>query len=469
MSAPCLRRSLVASLLGALCVLGGNAAPAAEPDGSVFRTGVAVRVITPAEPMWLAGYGNRDHPAEGKVHDLHVKALALEDAAGGKLVLLTSDLVGLPRALSEAVADEVTKRTGLPRERLMLTCSHTHCGPVLRNALADMYDMPPEEAKKIGPYTDQLQGWMVEAIVDALQDLKPARLAIGKGTARFAVNRREPTPKGIINGYNPSGPVDHDVPVLRVETPEGKLRAVVLGYACHNTTMQFYKWCGDYAGFAQIDLEEKHPGALALFWIGCGADANPLPRSKLELCEKYGRELADAVEGVLSGPMTPVHGPCAARYATISLPFDELPTKDKLAADLLSKQTSARKRAERLLKVLEASGKIDGEYPRYPVEVWRLGRELVWVALGGEAVVDYDLRLKKELGDKPALWVTAYANDVMAYIPSERVLKEGGYEGDTSQIPYGMPAKWAPGIEGKIVGKVHELVEEVKADGGKRP
>jgi hypothetical protein len=446
-----------------------NSAPAAEPDGSAFRAGVASRVITPAESMWLAGYGNRDHPSEGKVHDLHVKALALEDPAGGKLVLLTSDLVGLPRALSEAVAAEVEKRTGLPRERLLLTCSHTHCGPVLRNGLADMYDMPPEEEKKIGPYTDRVQGWMVEAIVEALQDLQPARLALGKGTARFAVNRREPTPKGIINGINPSGPVDHDVPVLRVETPEGKLRAVVFGYACHNTTMQFYKWCGDYAGFAQIDLEEKHPGALALFWIGCGADANPLPRSKLELCEKYGRELADAVEGVLSGTMTPVHGPCAARYATIALGFDELPTKDKLAADLLSKQTAARKRAERLLRVLEAGGKIDDEYRRYPVQAWRLGHEVLWVALGGEAVVDYDLRLKKELGDRPALWITAYANDVMAYIPSERVLKEGGYEGDTSQIPYGMPTKWAPGIEEKIVGKVHELVGEVKAAGGKRP
>src|SRR5262249_51714550 len=108
-------------------------------------------------------------------------------------------------------------------------------------------------------------------------------------------------------------------------------------------------------------------------------------------------------------------------------------------------------------------GKIDGEYRRYPVQAWRLGHELVWVALGGEAVVDYDLRLKKELGDKPALWGTAYAHDVMAYNPSGRGLKEGGYEGDTSQIPYGMPTKWAPGIEEKIVGKVHELVGEVKA------
>jgi hypothetical protein len=430
-----------------------------------FKAGVASQVITPTEPMWMAGYGSRDHPASEKVHDLHVKALALEDPAGGKLVLLTSDLVGIPRSLSDAVAEEVRKRTGLPRERLMLTASHTHCGPVLRDSLSDMYDMPPEEAKKIGPYTDRLRGWMVETIVKALDDLQPARLAAGTGTARFAVNRREPTPNGIINGTNPKGPVDHDVPVLRVTTLEAKLRAVVLGYACHNTTMQFYQWCGDYAGFAQVYLEEKHPGALALFWIGCGADANPLPRSKIELCEKYGHELADAVERVLSGDMTPVPSGFAARYATVALPLDELPTRDKLAADLLSKQFAVRKRAERLLKVLDERGKLDDQYPYYPVQVWRLGDGPLWVALGGEVVVDYGLRLKKELGGERPVWVTGYANDVMAYIPSLRVLKEGGYEADSSMIYYGLPAKWAPEVEDRIVDKVKELAKEAGEKG----
>jgi hypothetical protein len=449
-------------LRGFLCLLLLPAAVcAAEPDAA-FKAGVAVQVITPAEPMWMAGYASRNKPAEGKVHDLHVKALALEDSAGGKLVLLTSDLVGVPHSLTEEVAEAVHKRTGLPRERLMLTVSHTHCGPVLRDSLSDMYDMPEDEAKKIGPYTEQLRGWMIDVLIKALDDLKPARLSIGKGGAGFAVNRREPTANGIINGFNPKGPVDHDVPVLRVETPDGKLRAVVFGYACHNTTMQFFQWCGDYAGFAQAYLEEKHPGATALFWIGCGADANPLPRSKIELCQKYGRELADAVEAVLAEKMTPVTGTCAARYATISLPFDELPPRDKWTADLLSKQFTARKRAERLLKVLDGGGKIDDHYPYYPVQVWRLGNEVLWVALGGEVVVDYKLRLAKEITDKRALWVTGYANDVMAYIPSARVLGEGGYEGDTSMIPYGMPAKWAPAIEDKIVTKVHELVKEVR-------
>jgi hypothetical protein len=434
-------------------------AGAAEP--TEFKAGVAVRVITPSEPMWMGGYGARNKPAEGKTHDLFAKALALEDPAGGKLVILTTDLLGLPRELSVAVAAEVKKRTGLPRERLLLSSSHTHCGPVLDGLLSDMYDMPPDEHKKIGPYTEKLRGLLIETIVAALHDLQPARVAFGKGTARFAVNRRQPTEKGVINGRNPEGPVDHDVPVLRVTAPDGKLRAVVFGYACHNTTLQFYQWCGDYAGFAQADIEAKHPGAVALFWIGCGADANPLPRSKVELCEKYGRDLADAVEGVLSsGKLTPVTGPCAARYEEIVVPLDELPSKEKLAAALLSKQFAERKRAERLLKVLENGGKLDDRYPYYPVQVWRLGKELTWVALGGEVVVDYSIRLHRELGARP-VWITGYANDVMAYIPSARVLKEGGYEADSSMIYYGFPSRWAPAIEDRIVTTVHRLVKDV--------
>ncbi|MGH6677479.1 MAG: neutral/alkaline non-lysosomal ceramidase N-terminal domain-containing protein, partial [Bradyrhizobium sp.] len=346
-----------------------------------------VQIITPRQSMWMAGYGARNKPSEGKLTELYVKALALEDPHGGRLVLLTSDLVGIPRSLSEPVAEEVRKRTNLPRERLMLTVSHTHCGPVLRDSLHTMYDMPAEGAKKIGPYTDKLKGWMIDVIVRALDDLKPAKLSFGKGTARFAVNRRRPTDKGFINAANPEGPVDHAVPVLRVETADGKLRAAVFGYACHNTTLSFYQWCGDYAGFAQKYVEDKHPGATAMFWMGCGADANPLPRGKVELCKKYGRELAVAVEDALAGRLTPIRGASEAKYAAIALPFDKLPSRAQWQADRHSKQFAVRNRAEHYLKILDAGGKIDNQYRYYPVQAWRLG-ELTWVSLGGEVVVD---------------------------------------------------------------------------------
>jgi len=107
-----------------------------------------------------------------------------------------------------------------------------------------------------------------------------------------------------------------------------------------------------------------------------------------------------------------------------------------------------------LLKVLEKRGKFETAYP-CPIQVWQLG-DLTWIALGGEAVVDYSLRLKRELG--PSTWVAAYANDVMAYIPSLRVLKEGGYE---ATITSGELAgtSWGPTVEELVIGKTHALVE----------
>jgi hypothetical protein len=439
-------------------------AGAVRADGpeAVYKAGIASKIITPPASMWMSGYAARNRPSEGKLQDLFVKVLALEDVRGAKFVLMTSDLVGIPRDLSDAVAEAVRRRTGLERDRLLLTVSHTHCGPVLRNSLADAYDMPPDEWRKVDAYTDKLIGWMVDTIVAALADMKPARLSHGKSIARFAVNRRQPAPQGITNAANPAGPVEHDVPVLKVEAPDRKPIAVVFGYACHNTTLDFYLWCGDYAGFAQECLQREHPGALAMFWTGCGADANPLPRRSVELCRKYGNELAVAVNEVLAGSMEVIDGPIYTRYALVSLPLDTLPSKERLSVDLADKNGAVRRRAARLLKTLEMGGTIPNNYGYYPIHATRLGNRLLWVALGGEVVVDYAIRLKKDMGGSRPVWITAYANDVMAYIPSRRVLKEGGYEADSSMIYYGLPAKWAPAIEEIIVGKVHELTNELQ-------
>jgi neutral ceramidase len=427
----------------------------AEAD---YKAGVATTVITPKEFIWMAGYGSRTKPAEGKQHDLFAKAVALEDAGGTKLVIVGTDLVGMPRAVTAPVAAAIAKKTGLPRECLMFASSHTHCGPVVQDNLMDMYDMTPEMRQKVMAYSEDLKDKLTQVIVDSLADLKPASLRCGQGEANFAVNRRELTATGIIIGKNPAGPVEHDVPVLEIAGLDGKLRAVLFGYACHNTTLSFYEWCGDYAGFAQLELQAKHPGAIALFWMGCGADANPFPRGKLALCKQYGRELATAVEDVLkSNKRTPIKGSFVARYAEIALPFDAIPDKSKWESDRESKTFAVRTRAARMLEQ-SAVGKIDDHYRNYPVQVWKLG-ELLWISLGGEVVVDYSRSLKRTLGKDRPVWVTAYANDVMAYIPSLRVLREGGYEADSSMIYYGQPAKWGTAIEEMIVDKVKELAK----------
>jgi hypothetical protein len=452
----------LALLLGIL-LFPDSPVPALEPAARGWKAGVAKVNITPDHLMWMSGYAARTKPAEGKLIDLWAKALAVEDPDGRRGVLVTMDLVGIPRDLSLAVCAELKKRYGLPREAIILSVSHTHTGPVIRHNLDDMFDLDDTQRRLISDYTQALQGKLVAVVGEALGQLAPAQLAWGNGRATFAVNRRNnkevEVPQLRATGKL-KGPVDHDLPVLSVRDGQGHLRAVVCGYACHATVLSFYLWSGDYPGFAQLDLEKDHPGALALFWAGCGGDQNPLPRSSVARAEEYGRQLADGVEKILSGKMTPIAGGLRTTYTEIDLPFGQLPPREQLIRDSTDKTRARAARARHLLQQLERNVPLPRTYP-YPVQAWQWGTDLTFIALGGEVVVDYSLRLKKELG-ADRTWVAGYTNDVMAYIPSLRVLKEGGYEGGGAMVYYGLPAPWGPRVEELIVKAVHEQVKKVR-------
>ena len=445
----------------AVLVFAISASLSSAADG--WQAGVAKVVITPDKPMWLSGYASRDKPADGKIHELWAKALALKDANGKRCVLVTMDLVGIPRELSVAICDEIKKKHGLPREEVMLNVSHTHSGPVVGSNLRSMYFLDAEQEKRVEEYTKALQGKIVAVVGEALDRLKPARVEWGNGHATFSVNRRNnkevDVPKLRELGQL-KGPVDHDVPVLAVRDPEGHLKAVAFGYACHATVLPFYQWCGDYPGFAQLALEKTHPEAVALFWAGCGGDQNPLPRRSVALAEEYGKRLAEAVDAVVAAPMTSLHGGLAAAYAEVPLAFADLPSREQLVRDTTAKDKYTAERARLLLRRIDKEGSLSGTYP-YPVQTWQLGDGLTWVALGGEVVVDYSLRLKRELG-RGTTWVAGYTNDVMAYIPSLRVLKEGGYEGGGAMVYYGQPTTWSPRVEETIVAAVRKQVQKLR-------
>lgn len=456
--------------IGSVAVLAGAAvlwtlriagADAAETPPT-WKAGAASVVITPGESMWMAGYAGRKKPSEGKFQDLFAKALALEDAAGSRLVLVTLDLISVPRALRDAVEKQVCQKYGLRPEGLLMNCSHTHSGPVVR-AGKSFYELAPEQQQRADKYAAELPEKLVALVGKAVADMAPARLGYCHARAGFAMNRRLPTKNGYQNSPNPDGPVDHDVPVLRVERPDGKLRAVLFGYACHNTTLGLYQFCGDYAGFAQQYLEQAHPGTTVLFMIGCGGDQNPYPRSTLELAEQHGRTLATAVEAALLPKPRPLDGPLGMALAEVPLDFAAVPTREELLQSQQKKNPYEKGHASRMLDELKKNGRLPTSYP-YPVQVIRFGDELVLVALGGEVVVDYALRLKRELAG-PAVWVAGYSNDVFAYIPSARVLQEGGYEATGAILYSSLPSPFAPTIEDRIVGKVHELARKTQTKG----
>lgn len=446
----------IAILVGLLLLVPAGLGAA---EATAWKAGLGRANITPEQFMWMAGYGGRSMPAEGKLTDLWAKALALENADGKRAVLVTLDLVGIDAETTERICSELAARCKLERDQVALATSHTHCGPVVGKNLAPMHYWMVDDAQRalIDQYQTRLIGQVVEIVEQALADLQPAAVAQGSGYTTFAVNRRNNAEAQVPQLRAAGalvGPVDHDVPVLSVRDASGQLKAVVFGYACHATVMGFYQWSGDYPGFAQMALEEMHPGCQAMFWAGCGADQNPLPRREVEHLELYGRQLAVAVDQVLKAPMTGLDGHLETHYQEIDLPLARIPSRDEIAAEAESSDRYLASRAKMFLASIDQGQPLPETYA-YPIQRWQIGKEGVdWIFLGGEVVVDYALRLKLERQGERT-WVVGYANDVMAYIPSRRVLNEGGYEGAGAMVYYGLPSPWTEECERLIIDAVH--------------
>ncbi|MCX6903623.1 MAG: neutral/alkaline non-lysosomal ceramidase N-terminal domain-containing protein [Verrucomicrobia bacterium] len=405
-----------------------------------FKAGVARTIITPPLPFWQTGYASRTNPAASVKSDLWAKALALEDEQGGRAVIVTTDLIGLPREISEAVADRVQQRHGLQRSQLLFNSSHTHAGPVVLPTLSIMFNGGPKEREQAVQYGRKLTDDLAAVVQAALSNLAPARLSFARGYADFATNRREPTTNGTRLGVNPSGPVAHEVPVLRVLAPDGALRAVLFAYACHNTTLggDFYQVDGDYAGYAQREVEKAHPGATALFMQLCGGDQNPRPRGTYAHVEQHGKALAEAVNLVLAGTFKELRPPIRTAWQRAELEFAPHTRRAKLMLATYAQDKPIRRLS-------------------YPVQALRFNTDLTLVAMGGEVVVDYLHRARREFS-RENLVVAGYCNEVDCYIPSRRVLREGGYEPVDSMIYYGQPGPFADNVEETVFAALREVL-----------
>jgi len=437
---------------------------ATSPSTASWRVGTGREIITPPAGVWMTGYAARTHPADGTAQELWVKALAFADPGGKRGVLITLDLCGITREITARVCAQLEKKHQLPRAAVMINVSHTHCSPWLEGSIIGLRILPADGLAKANAYRRDLEQKIVRAADYALSHLVPATIAWGEDSASFGVNRRENPEKEMPArraAGTLSGPSDPRVPVLAVHNASGALTALLVSYACHNTTLSFYQWHGDYAGCAQAELEKRHPGATVLFALGCGADINPNPRGTVELAEQHGLALADAADRALGRPMTQIQGKFSAAAEEITLTYARRPSNEQIL-EAQQKEQPNREMHQAWAAAMNDQIKTHGEIPlthAYPIQAWRLGN-LAWAALGGEVVVDYALRLRAE--NQGPLWVFGYSNDVMAYIPSERVLAEGRYEGDTSMIPYGRPGPWSAGLEEKIVKKSHELLDRTQ-------
>jgi putative membrane-bound dehydrogenase-like protein len=449
-----------AALLSAVSLL------SAEPPA--YKAGVARADITPEHPIRLNGFGGRRAESEGIYQRIWAKALAIDTGDGSPAVLLTVDVLGIAADIYDELARRLEKRAGVKKERLAVTATHTHTAPMLRGANPTIFGtpIPKEHLANIDRYTTRFLDSLESVALAALKDMKPARLSWGVGSVGFAMNRRK---KEI-------APTDHDLPVLFVKDGTGKVRAVYLTYACHAVTLSHNKIGGDWPGYAAAAIESTFPDAVALVAIGCGADQNPnsgVTVNKVDVAAAQGREVAAEVKRLADQFLAPITGKLVAKTETLELPLADLPTRPQWEEK--AKRPDAIGHHARVSLAKLDRGEILPTKVDYPVQTWAFGDSLGMAHLAGEVVVDHSLRLKAEL-DARRLWLTAYANNAPCYIPSERVLKEGGYEGGGAMIYYDLPAPFKPGLEEKIVaavegqlGKQFAATFDPTKTGGTRP
>jgi neutral ceramidase len=439
-----------------------------------YKAGAASVRITPDEPLWLAGYASRTAPARGKISDLFASALALEDSSGQRFVIASMDLIAITPIVAEPVAEAVRVKYGLARQQLLLTATHTHYGPEFRSDKAVFFKIPVEYAKMLPDVAGKLSALLMDAIGLALERLEPVRLFARSTSVRFAHNRRR---HGVVAGSPSSEDVlDHDVPVLDCIDATGNRKAVVFGYACHNTTIppEDLRYCGDWTGFAKEQVERSNPGATALFIPGAGADQDPEPSGSIELARQHGQELADAIERALDAPGVEISGPIRTAWEEVSLPLRSV-TYETISEMLRSGDPPQVVKAIFLRDSLDRGEPLLTSHTA-PIQVVRFGNELLLIALSGEPVVDWSHKLKQGVGSGERrartlgseslsgsllVWVAGYCNDMFGYLPTRRVQSEGGYEGGRANLWSSIPAPFTEDVEDRISDAVRKLIDFV--------
>lgn len=444
-----------------------------------WQVGFAKVDITPTAPLRLSGYSTRSESHTGVADPLSARAMVITPldktatdsaapaALNTSLVLVSVDSIAVSSVMTVELANWLEAKHSVPRSQLAVCSTHSHAAPHIAGALQNLFREPstPAQVAATKDYTAHMAQALRQVIDAAMADRHAASLSISNTTADFAINRRVLS-QGTWTGFGEQldGPVDRRVRLLVARNATGELLGGAFMYACHCTTLggDFNQISGDWAGLTASRLEQRHPAATFVAVIGCGADANPNPRGSYDLAQQHTAELVSAIENQLKNPnWEPLVARPVAHFGYAGL-VPEQPTSQLLEERANSEQPNERRWAEHMLAVKKEMGRLPETYPM-PIHTWQFGDQLTWVFLGGEVVVDYQLQIEKELPTQQT-WVAAYTDDVFAYVASERMRSEGGYEVDFSMMFYLQPGRWESGTQSLIARRTREIFGEEHPD-----
>jgi putative membrane-bound dehydrogenase-like protein len=436
-----------------------------------WQVGFGKADVTPTEPLRLSGYSVRNKPFEGIADPLSARAMVLkqdQQPDTSTLVLVSLDSIAVTAGMTLDVARWLDEKFGIPRSQLVICSSHSHAAPHMYSGLGNLYREPltDQEVLATQRYTTLVIEQIKQAIASAMGKRQFTKLNIGYSSANFAIQRRVIVDGKWKNfGEVPEGSVDRKVRVLECRDAGGKVLGAAYMYACHCTTLgpEFNKVSGDWAGLSASRLEQIHPGATFLPVIGCGADANPTPRGAgYEFAQQHATSMVDSVQSAMKGDKTEITQSPEAHFGHAGL-APEIPSQadlDKAAANAAN--VNEQRWGDHMKKLRATRGRLPETVPM-PIHTWKFGNQLTWVFLGGEVVSEYQAAIANRVGGQT--WVAAYTDDVFAYVASERMRAEGGYEVDYSMVFYLQPGRWQSGTQAVIEGRIDELLHESQAEG----
>ena len=399
------------------------------PFGSAEWFAGSARVkITPEKPVDMAGYAGRTEPFKSIIHDLWAKALVLEDSTGARFAVIATDLSGINADLNPGMYSGKARQTGIQQENILLPWSHTHSGPRLRKANKSYPAVADGYLQSSIDYTKTLSEKLIRVVDLAARSLQAAELSWGQGFVPFVMNRRQRTADGIRLNPNPSGHVDRSLPCLEVKGQNEDLIATLFQVACHNTTLtaKNYALCSDFAGFAQLHIEEAYPGSNAMFMTGCAGNANPYPRGTLEIAADHGRTVGQEVCRLLSQELSPVRGPLSVKRADARLSMQASRPIEELEKIAVAGPNWLKVNARKMAEALKAGDSLPKHFEA-PISVWLFADDLTLVGLSGEVVSGYALAIQNAIGHRN-LWIASYCHDYFGYLPTAQIVRDGGYE-----------------------------------------
>lgn len=450
--------------------------PSVHTPQSICRFGVARCDVTPPVGIYHRMWGAATHDRATGVHrPLTATAMSFRPNSGDdEVVLIAVDHCLLWAREMEQVVAAISKQTGVPTERILVSFSHTHAGGLMG---LERVGLPGGDL--IPTYLDALADHLAGIVTQARKTPQSATLTYGVGRCALAAQRDfwDEATRQFVCGFNPTGTSDDTVLLTRVTGSDGKTLATLVNYACHPTTLAWEntKISPDFPG-AMREVVEAATGVPCVFLQGASGDLGPKEGfvGDTEVADRNGRQLAhaalatleslpppgtrfDYAGAVVSGATlgawkhVPLDEKALAQKArwrsrrwTIELPYRaELPQLEATQAERTRWLTEeqAAQRAGDTAKARDAHAMVErmdrqllrirvlppGKAFPLPVTLWQMG-DALWLCVEAEHYQLLQTSLRERFPDLPIVVMTIVNGSRAAYLPTADTYGKGIYQ-----------------------------------------